>query len=243
MECAPALAVSVLDGFELRVDGDPVPVARGSQRVLAFLAVNEGDVSREHLFASLWPASDRDRAGGNLRSVLWRLPPAVRPAVVASRGDVHLGPQVHCDVTDFVLVARRLIDGDPPSDTADVRVLDHDLLPTWYDDWVLLERERLRRIRMLALEALAATLCAAGRYGEAIDAALLAIVAEPLRECGHLRLIEAHRAEGNQTEAIRHYEQYRRVLATDLGVEPSAALRRLAYGPGPEGRDPEVTGG
>jgi DNA-binding SARP family transcriptional activator len=243
MECAPALAVSLLDGFELRVDGGPVAVARGSQRLLAFLAVNDGDVSRDHLFATLWPESDRGRAGGNLRSVLWRLPPVVRGAVVSGPGDVRLRPDVRCDVAEFVGFARGLIDGSVPADAADLLALNHDLLPTWYDDWVLLERERLRRLRMQALESLAATLSAAGRFGEAIDAALLAIAAEPLRECGHSRLIEAHRDEGNQTEAIRHYEQYRRLLDAELGVEPSAELRRLAYGPGPPGRDPQVTGG
>ena len=36
-----------------------------------------------------------------------------------------------------------------------------------------------------------------------------------------------HLAEGNQTEAIREYERYRRLLQAELGLEPSAQLREL----------------
>jgi hypothetical protein len=61
-----------------------------------------------------------------------------------------------------------------------------DLLPGWYDDCVLLERERVRQLHMHALEALAEKLAAAGRYGEAVPAAYAAVVAEPLRRCSRL---------------------------------------------------------
>ena len=228
---APALALSLLDGFELRVGDTSIPLAPGSQRLLAFVAVREGRASKEAVFATLWPESDRRRASGNLRSVLWRLPEHVRDAVEVGPSDVRLDPQVGCDVRAFVGLARRLIRGSLPGDTVDLRTLHHDLLPTWYDDWVLLERERLRQLRMHALESLAAALSDCGRFGEAIDAALLAVAAEPLRESAHRRLVEAHVAEGNRSEAIRHFEHYRELLADELGVEPSPGLRQLAYEP------------
>jgi DNA-binding SARP family transcriptional activator len=231
---APALELSLLDGFELTRDGVPMSVARGSQRLLAFVAVNDGCTSRDTVCATLWPEADRRRAGGNLRSVLWRLPATVRDAVVVSDPDeVRLHPAVRCDVVEFVGLARRLIDGSTPTQSADVRALNHDLLPTWYDDWVLLERERLRQLRMHALESLSTSLCRHGHFGDAIDAALLAVAAEPLRESARRCLLEVHRAEGNQSEAILQYEDYRRLLVDELGVEPSAELRRLAYGVSP----------
>ena len=56
-----------------------------------------------------------------------------------------------------------------------------DLLPGWYDDWVVFERERLRQRLLHALEMLSLRLVRQGRFGEAVEAALL-VHAEPLRE-------------------------------------------------------------
>ena len=92
---------------------------------------------------------------------------------------------------------------------------------------MIVERERLRQIRVHALEELSRRLAVGHRYGHAIDAALAAIAADPLRESAHRRLIEAHLAEGNASEAIRQYETYAELLASQLGIEPSPALRRL----------------
>ena len=47
--------------------------------------------------------------------------------------------------------------------------LDGDLLPDWYDDWLMIERERLRQLRVHALEQLAERAMREGRYGHAID--------------------------------------------------------------------------
>jgi DNA-binding SARP family transcriptional activator len=120
--------------------------------------------------------------------------------------------------------------GDPPASATALELLQHDLLPSWYDDWVLFERERLRQLRIHALETLAATLTRKARFAEAIDAALHAICAEPLRESAHRRLIEAHLAEGNVSEAITQYERYRALLDEALGVPPSPGLRALLHG-------------
>jgi DNA-binding SARP family transcriptional activator len=102
-----------------------------------------------------------------------------------------------------------------------------DLLPGWYDDWVLLERERLRQLRMHALEAVARRLGEAGRYGDALQAAYAAMRAEPLRESAHRIVIRLHLAEGNVCEARRAYEQFRVLLADELGVQPSEQMARL----------------
>jgi DNA-binding SARP family transcriptional activator len=108
-----------------------------------------------------------------------------------------------------------------------VAALSADLLPHWYDDWVLMEGEQWRQLRLHALEALAGRLTAAGRWGEAIDAASAAVRAEPLRESAHTALIQLHLAEGNQSEAVREFTRYRALLRTELGLEPTLPLRRL----------------
>ena len=110
---------------------------------------------------------------------------------------------------------------------AAVPVLSADLLPDWYDDWLIVERERVRQRRLHALEAACRSLTAAGRYADALDAGLAAIAVEPLRETSHTVVIEAHLAEGNLIEASRQYELLRDMVRQHLGTHPSARVRDL----------------
>jgi len=57
----------------VRVRGRRIAISRGSQRLLAFLALQERPVSRVHVAGVLWPELPDERAAANLRSALWRL--------------------------------------------------------------------------------------------------------------------------------------------------------------------------
>jgi two-component SAPR family response regulator len=133
------------------------------------------------------------------------------------------------EVHDWALRAR-----DSRAGVEDLRVpagvLRGDLLPGWYDDWVLLERERLRQLRMHTLDALAEKLGRAGRHGEAVEVAHAAVRADPLRESAHRVLVRLHLAEGNIAEALRTYESYRAVVLEELGMQPSARMEALVSG-------------
>jgi hypothetical protein len=52
-------------------------------------------------------------------------------------------------------------------------------------------------------------------------AAQAAIRAEPLRESAHAAPIRIHLAEGNQSEALREFDRYRRLLQAELGLQPT----------------------
>jgi DNA-binding SARP family transcriptional activator len=67
-----------------------------------------------------------------------------------------------------------------------------------------------------------------------VQVGLAATAAEPLRESAHRLLIQVHLAEGNVAEAVRQYELYRGLLATELGIEPSLAIKRLLWRDGLE---------
>jgi DNA-binding SARP family transcriptional activator len=107
------------------------------------------------------------------------------------------------------------------------------LLPGWYDDWVIFERERLRQRILHGLEALSSHLCAGGRVAESVDAALQAVHLEPLRETAQRVLITAHLAEGNHVEARRALAAYGRLLHDELGLRVSADLTDLVRVPRP----------
>jgi two-component SAPR family response regulator len=94
------------------------------------------------------------------------------------------------------------------------------VLPGWYDDWALIERERVRQRLLHALEVLSRQFVRVRRCAEAVEAAMMAVSAEPLRESAQRTLIEAHLAEGNLIEGRRSFEAYRQVLRRELGAEP-----------------------
>ncbi len=222
--------VRLLNGFELWAHGDAVPVKVGSQRLVTFLALHDGFIRRSHVAGALWPDVPSDRAYANLRASIWRVPSACRTMIDLSAQHIKLAADVTVDFLGAVALAGRLIDRSAGCDEHDLSgqaraELSSELLPACYDDWVLVERERFRQLRLHALEALCERLTASGRYGEAIDAGLAAVCAEPLRESSHRALIQAHLAEGNTAEARRQYELYRQVMRDELGVGPSRSLR------------------
>jgi DNA-binding SARP family transcriptional activator len=102
-----------------------------------------------------------------------------------------------------------------------------DLLPGWYDDWVVMERERFHHLRLQALDMLGARLLAGRRFGDALQVGLAAVQAEPLHETAHRLLIRIHLEQGNIAEAIRQYRRYEFMLDREVGAVPSAVMRRL----------------
>ncbi|MGH3824078.1 MAG: AfsR/SARP family transcriptional regulator [Pseudonocardiaceae bacterium] len=205
-------------------------IPEGSKRLLVFVALHRRRVERRHAAGTLWPIGDDSRAAGNLRSALWRLRGAGIDLLAADKWSLTLYDEVIVDVHVVSNWAGRLIGGTASDD--DLAVLPWwvdalDLLPGWYDDWALVERERMRQRVLHALEALNRRLVDAGRYAEAVEAAMLAVGAEPLRESAQRALIEAHLAEGNWVEGWRSYQAYRDLLRRELSVEPSTDLVAL----------------
>jgi DNA-binding SARP family transcriptional activator len=177
---------------------------------------------------SLWPDTSETRSSGSLRSALWRVGSTTGCAVEAAGSQLRLAPSVAVDVHDLVEAARRLRDGQLPADAASlIGRFEEELLPDWYDDWIVLSRERWRQIRLHALESLADTLRRAGDCFTAAEAGLAAVRADPLRETAHRTLIETYLTEGNRPEALRQYRTYEAIMHDELGLEPSSALAAL----------------
>jgi DNA-binding SARP family transcriptional activator len=230
------LWLRLLDGFELRVDGRFVPVPAAVQRLLAFLALRRRPQHRSTVAGTLWLDTSDDHAARNLRSALWRARKLSTRLVSSSGSYLGLAPAVGVDVSEAASRAEQLLGsgGDRVGDdvvdlreTTPLRGLGGDLLPDWSDEWVLIERERLRQLRLHALEALCAQLTDSGRYAHAVEAGLAAIAVEPLRESAHRALVRTYLAEGNASEALRHYKSFRALLDDSMGVAPTAGLSDL----------------
>lgn len=228
---SPGVALELLNGFELRAGGTAVELPPSAQRLVAFLALQRRPVQRVHVAGSLWSDSPEDRSLANLRSALWRLRRPECSVLVAHGSLLALEAEVAVDVDELTRLARGLL--ERTVDSADARaqgLLDGDLLPDWYEDWVIMERERLRHLRLHALESLCEQLADAGDYWSAIEIGMAAVRTDPLRESAHRALIAAHLAEGNAAAAVQHYREFCGLLRRELGLGPSPHLRRLLAG-------------
>jgi DNA-binding SARP family transcriptional activator len=225
----PVVSVRLLDGFELLVGDQSVPVIPSSQRLLAYLALHGRSVTRTALAAALWPSTPDRRAAACLRSALWRLvkPPHV---LVQTRGEtLRIGPAVEVDVS-----AVRKFVADPaspavttPEAPMSVTSLSADLLPGWTEHWVVAERDWFRQVCLRALEMLSERFRTRGDHFRAHETAVAAVRGDPLRESAHRRLIELHLADGNPAAALLQYTSYQSLLHAELGLSPSPEIRRL----------------
>ncbi len=224
-----AVRLNLLQGFQLECPEGEVVLPLSSQRVLAFLALQPRPSSRTYVASALWLDCDEERAGASLRTALWRINRSGHYLVTADPQMLRLSPEVVVDLRENARRARGVLRGEVAA--ADLSVDDlsvtGDLLPGWYDEWVVSERERYRQLRLHALEKLCHTLASTGQYDQAIEAGLAAVSSEPLRESAHQVLIFAYLEEGNAGEAIRQYDICRQILDRELGIEPSPATQAL----------------
>jgi DNA-binding SARP family transcriptional activator len=223
-DAAPSL--SLLGAFDFRFGGVHVELTRPTERLLAFLALQRQPVARHRAAGALWPDVPEERSLGSLRSALWRLRRSSVDVVEVGDANLRLDPTTVLDIEILGHRSRELFDGPDQIDTGglDASMFGAELLPGWYDDWVLFERERLRQVSLHALEALSRRHVRAGRYADAVEVAWRAISLEPLRESAHSALIAAHLAEGNICEAVRAFRDYSALVRREVGVAPSLAL-------------------
>jgi DNA-binding SARP family transcriptional activator len=217
----------LFDGFELYLGGQPRKPCANEQRLVAALAL-KGRLARGAAASLLWPDASEIRAQGNLRTALWRLARICPRLIVIDGERLALDRAVVVDVHAFMTWARELVNGDVrDEDLNNARAHRGELLPGWYADWVVAEREHLRQLRLRALDALARELARRGRLAAAIEIALLAIHIDPLRESAHRTLITLHLAEDNVSEAARQVRVFSRLLREELGVMPSRQVLEL----------------
>lgn len=226
-----SVQLRLLGRFAVAVDGSPVAVSRTGQRLLTRVALNDGAEERGALAGALWPDHTWSRAQANLRGAVWRLPAALHRRLVLGAGRLAFDGDWDVDLHAAEQLAGAAgPDPCPPAQSLPASLFRHDLLPDWDEPWLLVHRERYRQLRLHALEDLARQHLEAGRPFHATDCALLAIASEPLRESAQRLLVRSHLAAGNRAAAWASYEQFRQLLADELGVQPSPELTALVRG-------------
>lgn len=229
-------SVRLLDGFEMRSASGEIALSPTSERIVAFLALRSRPSPRHLVAESLFEDGTCARASGRLRSAMHRIQVSAPDLVTSDGRRLAIATGCSIDVQELDRAFARLLhpSGGRVDELPDLELFTGELLPGWYDDWVLAERERLRQRCLHALDAVGDQHLRRGRTAEAIEAGLAAVAVEPLRETPHRLLVRAHLAEGNTSEAIRVCEQFADLLDRELGVDPTDELLSLLD---PSGRE------
>ncbi len=236
------MQLQVLGEVQVVGDGGIVPLGGPRQRLLlaALLARANEVVGVGHLIEAVWPNGNLPvEPDKTLRIYVTRLRKVLEqaglpPGVLATRENGYLlsaGPTVF-DAAAFVeltVSARRL---DLPVETT-AEVLRR-ALSLWQgpafgelgaDHAFLPEAQRLDELRLAATEELAAVRLALGDASTVVADLQLLVRRHPLRERLRRLLMDALANGGRQAEALSVYEEYRRLLRTELGLQPSAGMR------------------
>lgn len=220
--------LSLFQSWQLRRDARIVHVAVRQQRLITALAVS-GPRPRSYLAGLLWPENSEKKALDSLR-VSVHIVTRQLPGLLINRGaELSLSEQVDIDLHRVRALIRELnqegFEGNVASCLHQLR--DADLLPGWYDDWILFEQSRLRQDRLHAFLVVARDSLARWDYPAAVAASEAALELEPLYESAVGLLIQAERGRGNNASALRSFERYQSKLKEDMGMAPSEALLRL----------------
>jgi len=167
----------------------------------------------------------------SLRNALWRIHQRSGSSFVVTNAiDLTLRSSVTVDFWELTKLALKASHGAMLEvQTAERLCRSGELLPTWPDQWVVIERERFRQLRLNALETLSKRFAEDGLYGLAVECAFAAVTSAPLRESAHRRLIQAYLGQANVDEALRNFRSYCQQLVKHAGprAQPSSAFVEL----------------
>lgn len=236
---AAELRLKLLGGLQLTLDTVPITgfVSTKVQALLCYLAVTGRAHSRSHLAGLLWGDMPEAAAAGNLRRALHNLNQLVEPHITSSRQEVAFNPaRPHwLDVAAFEQPLQNVsLEADPQAWRRAVALYDGDLLEGFvvrdapsFDEWLLVERERLRDLAARALESLAQHAGLSRDFEAGLDFSRRVLSLEPWREEAHQQTMSLLAQSGQRTAALAQYETCRRILKQEFGVEPAPATTAL----------------
>jgi predicted ATPase/DNA-binding SARP family transcriptional activator len=190
---------------------------------------------REYLVDLLWPDADIDSGRNRLSQALVWLRPQMEPPGIpkgsilrSDRQTVGLNPShITSDVADFEAAIRSAASETQALQRA-TEVYTGDLLPGFYEDWVLTERQRLADAWIAALRRRSASYEALGDLAHALELSRRALSADVLIEDAHIDVMRLLALTGQTPAALRQFAELERRFAQDLAVEPSHVARALA---------------
>jgi DNA-binding SARP family transcriptional activator/tetratricopeptide (TPR) repeat protein len=224
------LKVRLLGQFDIQLKDVPIEVpTRSAQSLLAYLLLNAGTAHRRVKLAGLfWPDTSESNARNNLRHALWRIRKAIgHEHLLTDNVSVALDTASDCWLDAAVLETAVDEDGAADELIDIVAVYTGELLPGFYDDWVVLERERLKAIFEQQIKRLLDRLVQERRWDDLLHWGEHWIAQGQSPEPAYRALMVAHAQLGNQASVAAVYQRCVETLREDLDVEPSQETRAL----------------
>jgi DNA-binding SARP family transcriptional activator len=233
-----SLKIYLLGQFKILAKDVPLELpSRPAQSLFAYLALNAGVTQRREKLASLlWPEASESNARSYLRQALWRIRKSLENASLSP--DDYLGISdislTFDDQSDYWLDIDLILDSDEPGTVEELIEIVHlyrgELLPGFYDEWIVMERDRLQAAYHQKMNLLLDRLLQLGRWDEALtwgeDWVRLGYSPEPAFRA----LMRAHAGLGDHGMVQATYQRCEEALARELGLEPSPETRRLYDG-------------
>lgn len=226
----------LLGPLEVERDGSPVEIGGPKQRaVVALLALEAGRVvATDRLITELWGESPPRTASTSLQNAISQLRKALGADAVVTRPPGYLlaVEREHVDLHRF----ERILNDARAAEPVERREILKRALALWrgpplaeftYEAFAQGEIARLEERRLAAVEDLLETELQLGRAAELVGEIESLVRENPLRERARGQLMRALYAAGRQAEALQAYQETRRVLVEELGIEPSPALQQL----------------
>ncbi len=240
------LQVTLLGKFEIHLDGKPVALSsQPAQVLLAYLLLNAGvALRREQLAGLLWPDSLDSSARKNLRNTIWLVRKAIGDQyLIADKTTVTFATTTPYELD--VAILEQPVESDSASLVQAISVYGGDLLPGYYEDWVQLERERLRDFFERRIQLLLERLAHEGQWSEVQRWAEHWISLGYVPEPAYRALMMSHAAQGDLSHMASAYRRCVKVLQETLDVSPStetqALYQRLSQGELPVRQTSQVT--
>jgi DNA-binding SARP family transcriptional activator len=231
------LQIRLLGQFDVRLDGKRIVISsRAGQSLLAYLAMTAGTPHRrEKLAGTLWPESSEENARKNLRQELWRIRKAIPNQSLSAESDYLLSDEFTITFNrdanfwlDVAILERP--DLDPQSLTSSLSLYQGELLPGFYDDWVVFERERIQSLFESKMERLVGMLVDAERWTGVQEQGERWLAFGNAPEPAYRALMLSHSARGDMAKVSSVYQRCVDDLRDRFGVEPSAETHALYNG-------------
>jgi len=230
------LRFSLLGPLEVRSEGSPVQLGGPKQRaLLALLLVDAGrTVSTDRLIDALWGEHPPRTAATSLQNFVSQLRKQLGPDLLVTKPPGYLLriDPLHLDVNRVHALLAEARDAPVAERAAKLR----EAIDMWrgppleefaFEAFAEGEIARLGELRLNLLEERIEADIEAGRSGEVV-AELEALVGQhPLRERFREQLMLALYQSGRQAEALEAFQEGRRVLVDELGIDPSPRLKQL----------------
>lgn len=230
------LEVRILGQFDIRLNDKPVEIAsRPAQSLLAFLILHAGSWHRREMLAGmLWPVSTEANARNNLRQALWRIRKALEAHsregpeyIVADNFTIGFNTEAPYQVDAFTLDQSTPEDWTTNELISCVKLYEGELLPGFYEDWVVLERERLHATFESKMQLLLDRLTQERRWRESLDWSERWIALGEAPEPAYRALMIAHHHLGDTSNLASSYQRCVEALEDRLGIEPSLKTKEL----------------